>query len=476
MVRSGHHQFVMQGMNPMTSGSIPVPQVRIAAMLEAEQTYFARRNPASAKLAADAARHWLRGVPMHWMVDWGTPYPLFVAEARGVSLTDVDGNAYVDFCLGDTGAMFGHSPAPVAEAMKRQSERGLTVMLPGPDTAAVGGLLANRFGLPHWQVTATASDANRSVIRWARGATGRDKLLVMNGCYHGAVDDTFVSIENGRSVNRPGLVGEVRDVTENTRVVEFNDIPALEAALKDGEVALVLTEPVMTNCGMVLPDKGYHTALRDLTRRYGTLLCIDETHTISSGPGGYTETHHLEPDFFVLGKPIAGGVPAAIYGWSDAVDARIKDYLDRREAGYSGIGTTLSGNALQLACMRAVLENILTDDVYARALPLAEDLETGIAALIKHHGLPWHVVRVGLRAEIVNSPRPPKNGTEAKLFAHSDVEHALHLFCLNRGLVITPFHNMMLICPETRPEHIVALLDVLDNGMAELSGQPKART
>lgn len=447
---------------------IAIPPARVAAMLATERELFAKRNPKSRELAARAAKHWLNGVPMHWMVDWGTPFPLFIAEAEGVKLKDVDGNKYADFCLGDTGAMFGHSPKVIADAIKHQAKRGLTTMLPGPDTAIVGELLTKHFGLPHWQVTATASDANRSIIRWARGATGRKKLLVMNGCYHGAVDDTFVTLENGRPRNRPGLVGEVRDVTENTVVVEFNDVPALEKALAAGDIALVLAEPVMTNCGMVLPDDGYHDALRRLTRKHGTLLAIDETHTISSGPAGYTGTHGLEPDFFVLGKPISGGVPAAIYGWSDAVDAGIQTYLKEREPGYSGIGTTLSGNALQLACMRAVLEDILTEDTYAAAMPLAEKLERGIAELITKHGVPWHVVRVGLRAEIVNSERPPKNGTEALMFAHSEVEHALHLYCLNRGVVITPFHNMMLICPETKGKHVALLLDVLDEGMAAL--------
>ncbi len=458
----------------MPHRAIPEP-TRVATMLAAERDAFAARNPKSAALAKEAAAHWLKGVPMHWMVDWGTPFPLFVAEARGVTLIDADAHAYIDFCLGDTGAMFGHSPPAISEAIRHQAGRGLTTMLPGPDVAVVGDLLARHFGLPFWQVTATASDANRSVVRWARGATGRRKLLVINGCYHGAVDDTFVAFENGKARNRPGLVGEVRDVTENTKIVEFNDIPALEAALATGDVALVLAEPVMTNCGMVLPDPGYHDALRALTRKYGTLLCIDETHTISSGPKGYTGTHKLEPDFFVLGKPISGGIPAAIYGWSAAVDAKIQDYLSKREPGYSGIGTTLSGNALQLAAMRAVLETILTDEVYARAMPLAERLETGIATLIRHHGMPWTVVRVGLRAEIVAAPTLPRNGTEALLYAHSEVEHALHLWCLNRGVVITPFHNMMLVCPETREEHVDRLLSVLDAGMAELSGKSGLR-
>jgi glutamate-1-semialdehyde 2,1-aminomutase len=455
----------------MSASTPAVAPERVSALLSRERQFFAERTPRSASLASETAKHWLNGVPMHWMVDWGTPYPLFVAKAQGITLEDADGHTYVDFCLGDTGAMFGHSPPAVADAIRRQADRGLTTMLPSPDAAIVGELLAKRFGLPFWQVTATASDANRSVIRWARAATGRRKLLVFNGCYHGAVDDTFVALENGKPRNRPGLVGEVRDVTTDTIVVEFNDVSALEAALRTEDVALVLAEPVMTNCGMVLPAPGYHEALRSLTRKYGTLLCIDETHTISSGAGGYTDTHGLEPDFFVMGKPISGGVPAAIYGWSHDVDSRIKDYMKNRESGYSGIGTTLSGSALQLACMRAVLENILTDNVYGEALPLAEFLERGIDTIIRHHGLPWHVVRVGLRAEIVSAAEHPRNGTEALLFAHSEAEHALHLYCLNRGVVITPFHNMMLVCPQTQLPDVERLLDALDGAMSEISGK-----
>ena len=458
-----------------TSDQRGVPAERLQAVQAAEQALYAQRNPRSAALAKEGAKHWLRGVPMHWMVDWPTPFPLAIKEASGITLTDADGNRYADFCLGDTGAMFGHAPPAVVAALQAQAARGLTTMLPSEDAAIVGRLLAEHFGLPLWQVTATASDANRAVIRWARAATGRDKLLVVNGCYHGAVDDTFVALENGKARNRPGLVGEVRDVTATTCVVEFNDLAALERALAPEDVALVLVEPVMTNCGMVLPDEGYHAALRALTRKHGTLLCIDETHTISSGPRGYTGTHRLEPDFFVLGKPIAGGVPAAVYGMTAAVEAQIEKSLASREPGYSGIGTTLSGNALQLACMRAVLENILTYDVYHRTLPLAAALEGGIAELIRHHNLPWHVVRVGLRAEIVNSEKRPRNGSEAKLFAHSDVEHALHLYCLNRGVVITPFHNMMLVCPETQEDDVNLLLDVLDTGMAALSGASPLR-
>lgn len=439
-------------------------------LLDAERKLFAERNPKSKALAARARQHWLEGVPMHWMVDWGTPFALFIAEAKGVHLTDADGNRYVDFCLGDTGAMFGHSPDIVVKAITEQAKRGLTTMLPAEDAVVVGELLSKRFGMSHWQVTATATDANRCVLRWARAITGRPKILVYNGCYHGAVDDTYVALSNGKPRNRPGLIGEVRDVYETTTVIEFNDLKALEQALKAGDVACVLAEPVMTNCSMVLPDEGYHTALRDLTRKTGTLLVIDETHTISSGPGGYTATHNLEPDFFVLGKPIAGGVPTAVYGWTREVNDRIEAFLATREPGYSGIGTTLSGNALQLHCMRAVLENIMTEATYAKVMPLAERLERELARQIEACGLPWHVVRVGLRVEIVPAAERPRNGTEAGLVAHSQIEHALHLYCLNRGAVITPFHNMLLVCPETKAADVDALLDVTRTGFAELAG------
>ncbi|MEZ5922824.1 MAG: aspartate aminotransferase family protein [Hyphomicrobiaceae bacterium] len=450
-----------------------VPAERLKAVLAAEEALYARRNPRSAALAQEGREHWLRGVPMHWMVDWPTPFPLAIKEAKGVKLTDADGNIYVDFCLGDTGAMFGHAPPAVVAALQAQAARGLTTMLPSEDAAIVGRLLAEHFGLPIWQVTATASDANRSVIRWARAATGREKLLVINGCYHGAVDDTFVALQNGKARNRPGLVGEVRDVTATTRVVEFNDLAGVEHALADGEVALVLLEPVMTNCGMVLPDDGYHAKLRELTRKHGSLLAIDETHTISSGPKGYTGSHHLEPDFFILGKPIAGGLPAAVYGMTAEVEQAIQRHMADREPGYSGIGTTLSGNALQLAGMRVVLETILNDETYADMLPLAEALEAGLAQLIDHHGLPWHVVRVGLRVEFVCSPDRPRNGTEAGLVAHNEIEHTLHLFALNRGVVITPFHNMMLVSPATAMADVQRLVAVLDEGMAALTQRPK---
>jgi glutamate-1-semialdehyde 2,1-aminomutase len=445
-----------------------ITDASIEAMLTREKAHFLQRNPKSRTLAEDSSKHWLRGVPMHWMADWETPFPLFIEKASGVDLTDADGNSYIDFCLGDTGAMFGHSPKALAETLRQASFDGFTTMLPSPDAAVVGRLLAERFGLPVWQVTATASDANRAVLRWCRAITGRKKILVFNGCYHGAVDETFVTLADGKEVADPALVGEPRDITQFTKVVEFNDIPALEAALAPGDVACVLAEPLMTNIGMVLPDEGYHDALRQITRRTGTLLVMDETHCMSSGPGGYSGAHGLEPDAIVLGKPIAGGVPAAVYGFSEETAGRIRKYLEHREPGRSGIGTTLSGSKLQMALMRTMLETYFTREAFAPLIELARRLEKGIANVIIKYGAPWHVVRVGARVEFMCSPDRPRNGGEAGRIIHRPIDMAIHHYLLNRGVVITPFHNMMLICPATTQAHVESLIDGLDHCLAEL--------
>jgi glutamate-1-semialdehyde 2,1-aminomutase len=450
------------------------PEASVQAMLAREEALFIQRNPNSKRLSEDAAKNWLKGVPMHWMVDWGTPFPLFVSKAQGVDLTDADGNTYVDFCLGDTGAMFGHSPKPIVEALQREGANGFTTMMPSTDAAIVGRLLEDRFGLPYWQVTATASDANRAVIKWCRAITARKKILVFNHCYHGAVDETYVTIDGGTPHADPALIGEVRDLTQFTKVVEFNDIPALEAALADGDVACVLAEPIMTNVGMVLPDDGYHAALRDITRKTGTLLIIDETHTMSSGPGGYSLEYGLEPDGFVMGKPIAGGIPAAVYGFSAPVAERIRKFLETRTPGHSGIGTTLSGSKIQLALMRAVLETYFTREAFAPLIALAKKLEKGIADVIIKHSVPWHVVRVGARVEFMCTPERPRNGGEAAKVIHQPIDVAVHHYLLNRGVIVTPFHNMMLICPSTTEAHVNLLVEQLDRCITELMSQDGA--
>jgi glutamate-1-semialdehyde 2,1-aminomutase len=443
----------------------------VAAMLSREKSLFATRNPKSKALSEKSAHHWLRGVPMHWMVDWGTAFPLFITDAQGVALKDADDHDYVDFCLGDTGAMFGHSPPAVVQALQREGGHGFSTMMPSADAVEVGELLEDRFGLPVWQVTATASDANRAVVRWCRAITGRSKILVFNHCYHGCVDDTFVTADDGVVRMVTGLVGEPRDLTAFTKVVEFNDAAALEKALEPGDVACVLAEPVMTNVGMVLPAPGFLEKLRELTRVTGTLLILDETHTLSSGPGGYAKLKGLQPDGLVFGKPIAGGIPAAVYGFSADVAARIRDFLVTRGEGRSGIGTTLSGSKIQLALIKAVLKEYFTAKSFAPLLDLAQVLETSIRELIIKHGIDWHVTRVGVRVEFMCCPDPPRNGLEASKLIHQPIDEAVHQYLLNRGVVITPFHNMILVCPATTQSNIRTLINVLDGCLAELKSE-----
>ncbi|WP_343699430.1 aspartate aminotransferase family protein [Caulobacter sp.] len=434
----------------------------IAELLAAERARFLDEHPRSVAMARAAAAVWRGGAPMHWMNDWASPLPIFAAQGVGAQVTDVDGKLYDDFCLGDTPAMFGHGDASVAAAVADQARRGAGFMLPTASAVIVGKLLAERFGLPLWQAATTASDANRAAIRWARAVTQRPVILVFDGCYHGMVEDAFVVLDAGVATMKPGLLGQVHDLTATTRVVPFNDLDALEAALAPGDVAAVLAEPVMTNCGMILPERGFHEALRRLTRAVGTLLILDETHTISTGPGGYTKAYGLEPDVFVLGKAVAGGVPAAVWGVTAELSARMDEAQARIGPGQSGIGTTLSGAALAMAAMRAMLSDVMTDAAYASMLAGAQRLVAGLEGVIAARVLPWSVVQVGARVELVFASNPPKNADAMrKVLDHAAVE-ALHLWLINRGVLIAPFHNMMLVSPVTDDAAIDRLVAAVD--------------
>lgn len=442
---------------------------RIAELRETEAEAFRQARPKSMAKIGNGLPGFFGGVPMHWMNDWPTPFPILVDKAKGTAIRDIDGNRLDDFCLGDTGSMFGHSPPPVARAIRRQAGRGLTYMLPAEDALAIGPLLQQRFGLPLWQIATTATDANRFALRVARAVTGREKILVFNGCYHGSIDETMVRLVDGKAVNRPGLAGEFRDLTRATDIVEFNDLPALEAALQGNDVACVIAEPVLTNSCMVLPEAGFHDGLRRVTRATGTLLLIDETHTISTGPGGYTSKYGLEPDLFVLGKPIAGGIPASVWGMSEGVAARYAAYISRKEPGYSGMGTTLSANPLQFAAMRATLEDVMTDENYSHMDHLARRLDAGLTAVIDRYRLPWHVARVGARVEFICAPGPLRNGGEAERAHAPELEAAMHVALVNRGVLIAPFHNMMLISPATRAAQVNRLITAFGAVAAKLT-------
>ncbi len=443
---------------------------RLETLAAREARRFAVSRPKTRAALTAGADVWLGGVPMHWMKDWPMPFSMLVTKAKGARITDLDGYEIDDFCLGDTGSMFGHSPKPVEKAIARQAKRGLTYMLPTKDALVAGQLLSDRFGAFRWQIATTATDANRSALRVARAVTRRPKVLVFNGCYHGTLDDTMVELSGGKTTARAGLVGQVADLTQTAHVVEFNDLAAVEAALKTGEIAAILTEPVMTNSCMVLPEAGFHDGLRTLSRRYGALLIIDETHTISSGLGGYSRVHSLSPDMFVVGKCVAGGMPTAVWGMTDAVARRFADYDAQRPAGHSGMGTTLSGNPMQFACLRATLSKVMTPGNYAHMEVGAARLSDGLRAAIDQHKAPWHVVRVGARVEFICAPGPLKNGAQA-IAAHApQVEAALHTALLNRGCLIAPFHNMMLVSPATKARQIDRLIAAFDEILTQLFG------
>ena len=423
---------------------------RLPALQATEDALFTERHPRSRELFERAGTHLLDGVPMNWMTRWASPFPLFVGDACGSRFTCVDGHEYVDFCLGDTGAMAGHSPAPTVAAVQRQIARGITTMLPSEDAVWAGEELSRRFGLPQWQFTLTATDANRFALRLAREITGRPMVVVHDHCYHGSVDEAFAWLTpDGRVEARRGNLGPQVDPAQTTKVVPFNDVEALQRALAPGDVAIVLIEPALTNVGIVLPEPGYHDAVRRLTRETGTLLLIDETHTFCAGPGGMTRAHGLEPDMLVIGKAIGGGVPVGTYAMTEAVAARVRAAVTVEDSDVGGIGGTLAGNPLSLAAVRATLGEVLTDEAFGRMIPLAERWETGVNEVIAATDAPWHVTRLGCRAEYHFRPTPPRSGAEQWAAGDTELERYLHLHALNRGILLTPFHNMALMCPAT---------------------------
>ena len=434
-----------------------ISDAAIARVASREAERFRAANPRAFAHHA-AATGWFQSVPFHWMADWPSPVPIIAAAAKDAALTSIDGQRYDDFCLGDTASLFGHSPPALAAALAKQADEGLSYMLPTERGAALSGTLAAMFGLPQWQVTTTASEANRAIIRWCRGISGRRRILTFNGAYHGAVDDAFVDLKGGAPTMRASLVGQVHDLRDTTSVIEFNDEEALAGALRGGDIACVLAEPVMTNVGMVRDGPGFLSALRALCDETGTLLVFDETHTISSGHGGHGVAHGPKPDLMVVGKSIGGGVPCAIYGFSAAVADRMAALDRSRPAGHSGIGTTLSANALAITAMDTMLGEVVTPAAYASMLRGAERLVAGLEQEIAAADLDWHVTSVGARVEFLTCPVPPRNGSEAKAAMHPELEAAIHLFLANRGILLAPFHNMMLVSPVTGDDQIDRLV------------------
>ena len=422
-----------------------------------EEERFVARTPKSRELFEKAKGVMPGGVPMSWMTKWPGKYPLFVASAQGAHFVDVDGNEYIDLCLGDTGSMTGHSPKPTVDAITAQLSKGMTAMLPTDDAVAVSSELARRFGLPLWQFTVSATDANRHAIRYSRLITGKQKVIVIDRCYHGSVDETFATLDSsGNTVMREGNIGAPVALDLTTRVVEFNDLGAMEDALKKGDVAAILMEPAMTNVGIVLPDDGYLVAVGELARRYEAVWIIDETHTISVGPGGMTADLGLKPDILTIGKAIGGGLPTGTFGMTHEIASQIAKKTEREVIDTGGIGGTLAGNALSLAAMKATLTQVLTDENFIKMIELGNLWCDGVEAAITEFKLPWHVNRLGARGEYLFQKSAPKTGGEAARAGDFELEQYIHLRLLNDGILLTPFHNMALMSPYTSRSDVKA--------------------
>jgi len=447
---------------------------RLARLIDRERAAYRANFPASRDAFAAAGKHLLGGVPMTWMRMWPGGFPLFQATASGARLTDLDGHEFIDFCLGDTAAMAGHSPAAVQAAVSRRYAGlgGATTMLPTPDAAWVAAELTRRFTVPRWSFTLTATDANRWAIRLARQLTRRPKIAVFSYCYHGSVDEAFIVATQAGPQPRAGNVGAPVDPRETTRVVEFNDPVALERELSHGDVAAVLMEPALTNIGIVLPEAGYLEAVRALTRRHGTLLINDETHTFSAGPGGCTAAWGLEPDMVTIGKSIAGGIPAGAYGLTTELAERIlaDPAADIEDTG--GVGGTLAGNALSAAAMRATLGEVLTDQAFDDMIAVATRFTAGVRSVLDSRHLPWTIVQLGARAEYRFCPEPPRTGGQSEAAADAELDEYLHLYMINRGILMTPFHNMALMCPATTNADADAHTAVFAAAADEMLGAP----
>jgi glutamate-1-semialdehyde 2,1-aminomutase len=448
-----------------------VDRDRLGALTAREAARFAAAHPRCAAMHQRSRRTMPGGVPMSWMAKWAGGFPIAAAEAAGAHVLCLDGIDHVDLCLGDTGAMAGHSPAPTVRAVAAQAARGITTMLPGEDAAAVADELGRRFGLPAWQFTLSATDANRHVLRYARHLTGRPKVAVVDYCYHGSVDEAFATLDGtGAVVARRGNLGPPVPPGQTTVVVPFNDVAALERALAGGDVACLLAEPAMTNIGIVLPEPGWHDAARALTRAAGTLLVLDETHTLCAGPGGATGADGLVPDLLVIGKAIGGGVPVGAFGMTAELAARIPASVELEDVDLGGIGGTLAGNPLSLAATRATLTEVLTDAVFARMIELGRRWEAGVADVLARFDLPWHVTRLGCRAEYGFTAEPPRDGAAAAAADDFALQTYLHLHALTRGVLLTPFHNMALTCPATTEADVDRHTEAFAAAAADLTG------
>lgn len=448
-----------------------IDREHLAKLLERERKTYRDNNPNSIALYKQAT-NLFGSVPMTWMNKWAGGFPLYFETASGNRIVDVDGHTYIDFALGDTGAMAGHSPKASAVAISHRINEagGITTMMPTADAQWVGAELTRRFGLPLWSFTLTATDANRWAVRLARLATGKSKILVFAYCYHGSVDETFaVPDEDGRATARPGNVAPPVPLDETTRVVEFNDLAALERELAQGDVAAILAEPAMTNIGIVLPEPGFLSGMRELATKYNALLMIDETHTFSAGPGGMTARDNLSPDIFIIGKSIGAGIPSGAYGITHEVAQMLANHPEADLIDVGGVGGTLAGNALSLAAMRATLGEVLTDQAFDQMIALGTRYTEQVQEILDRFEIDWSISQIGARAEYRFTAPAPKNGSDSAAASDDELDEFMHLYMCNRGILMTPFHNMALMCPATTESDVDTHQSLFESAIRELA-------
>jgi glutamate-1-semialdehyde 2,1-aminomutase len=410
---------------------------RIAELKRREDIHFQRTHTKSLATLKRARRSMPNGVPMSWMTELYAHPPMFVAAAEGIAFADIDGNHYKDFSLGITAAFCGHNAAPVVAAAARQLANGSVLQLPTEDSIWVAEELQRRYRQPKWQFTITASQANTELLLLSRLATGRERVLVFEGKYHGHVAPLLALRD--QAVTVPEYRGIRFDEIRNTLVVPFNDLVAVEQALQAREVALVLSEPAMTNLGIIEPDAGFHAGLRALAGQYDAILAIDETQTQACSFGGLSRLWDLRADALVIGKSMAGGVPLAAYGMNERLAAEIDrpthpDYLSGAPIDQPALGGTMFANAVSMAACRASLAEVMTATAYERATSLAGKLADGLKAIIERNELEWSVCQLGTRVWRCYARQLPRNAAEVRNCDIPALRDLQRVYLVNRGI------------------------------------------
>jgi len=416
---------------------------------------------------------------MAWMSELYTHPPIFVDAGHGGTFTDIDGNTYIDFNLADTSMFTGYGVEAISEVVAKRVKDGSQFLLPTQDAVEVATRLAARFGLPFWQFTLSATQANVEAIRTARALTGRDAVLMFDGKYHGHADELLAVRDKGEVV--PEGRGVLRDATRHVRLVPYNDLDAVSRELARGDIACVVAEAAITNAGVILPAEGFHAGLRRLTSDAGTLLVIDETHTLVAGPGGLTARWGLQPDLLVVGKSVSGGISLGAYGMTERVAAVLDDpdaasgesvatgdTLFGNALSRVATGGTLFGNELSLAAARVTLEQVLTDQGYAHAAALGGKLADGIEATAAANGFDWRAHRLYNRSGYTHGPYLPSNAADARDSFDAELFNIQRIYMANRGIWEAIDSAGPAAGIQTTAEHVDHYLEVLNDFLGEL--------